>query len=73
MSGGDLRFIEIMKRLNEKGVVDLTVVTSWHGEDLCRGRDLKAVFKITTQEHEAGNVVLLYMKRIVSALSLILR
>ena len=70
MSGGDLRFIEIMKRLSEKGVVDLTVVTSRLGEDLCRGRDLNAVFKLTTQEREARNVVLLYMKRIVSALSL---
>lgn len=70
VSGGDLRFIEIMRRLNYMGTVDLTVVTSQHGEDFCRERDLNAVFKLTTRETKTGNVVLLYARRIISALSL---
>jgi len=70
LSGGDLRFIEIMKRLEEKRDMELTVVASRLGQDLCRERGLNAVFKVTTQEPEVGNVVLLYARRIFSALLL---
>jgi glycosyltransferase involved in cell wall biosynthesis len=70
VSGGDSRFIEIMKKLCEKGDVELTVVTSKLGKDFCRERGLNAVFRVTTQEHEVGNVVLLYARRILSALLL---
>lgn len=70
LSGGDLRFIEIMKRLTEKERIELTVVTSKLGRDLCIERDLNAVFKVTTQEHGAGNVVFLYARRIIHALFL---
>ncbi len=69
-SGGDVRFIEIMKRLEEKGDIDLTVVTSKLGKDFCTESDLNAVFKITTQEREIKNVVLLYARRIISTLFL---
>lgn len=73
LSGGDLRFVELMKRLEEKGDIELTVVTSKLGKDLCRERGLNAVFKVTTWEREVravGNVVLLFARRIISALSL---
>lgn len=57
-----------MKRLSKKVDLDLTVATSEAGYYLCRGRGLKAAFKITTQEYKTGNVALLYARRMLSAL-----
>ena len=70
VSGGDSRFVEITKRLNETGDMELTIVTSELGKDFCKERGLNAFFEVTTQEHEVGNVVLLYARRIFSALLL---
>jgi glycosyltransferase involved in cell wall biosynthesis len=70
LSGGVVRFVEVMKRLNKKSFVDLTIVTSLSGKNLCLERGLNAVFKLTTQEREAGNVVLMYIGRIVTVFSL---
>jgi glycosyltransferase involved in cell wall biosynthesis len=69
VAGGDIRFIEIMERLNKKGI-DLTVVTSLTGKELCVERRLNGTYKITTKERNPMNVFLLYFKRILSALSL---
>ena len=73
VSGGDIRFVEIMKRLEEKKDIELTIVTSRLGKDFCKERGLNAVFKVTTTESEARNVIPLYAKRILSALLLKLR
>jgi glycosyltransferase involved in cell wall biosynthesis len=70
LSGGDVRFMEVMKRLEKQGDIELTVVTSKLGKELCIKRGLNAVFKVTTQECKIGNVVLLYARRILSALLL---
>jgi glycosyltransferase involved in cell wall biosynthesis len=69
-SGGDSRFVEIIKRLNEIEDLELTIVTSKLGKDFCNERGLNAFFEVTTQEHEVGNIVLLYARRIFSALLL---
>lgn len=73
VSGGDARFIEIMKRLEEQRNIELTVVTSNLGKELCNQMNLNAVFRITTSDHEVGNVILLYIKRIIAALLLDLK
>jgi glycosyltransferase involved in cell wall biosynthesis len=70
VAGGDIRFIEIMERLNRKKRVSLIIVTSFAGKELCVRRKLKGIYVITTKEHSPGNVFVLYFKRIMSALSL---
>jgi glycosyltransferase involved in cell wall biosynthesis len=68
LSGGDLRFIEIMKRIKLQEDIELTIFTSMLGKDLVIKRNLNAVFRITTKEYKVGSVILLYAKRIISAL-----
>ena len=68
VSGGDSRFVEIMKRLCEKNAVNLTVVTSRMGKSFCKERELNAIFKVTTRENKVDSSVLLYLMRIVSSL-----
>jgi len=68
MSGGDLRFIEIAKRLNE---FDWTIFTSFLGEKACEDRGLNSHFFVTTNEKQFKYVLYTYIKRIVKALMLI--
>jgi glycosyltransferase involved in cell wall biosynthesis len=48
VTGGESRFVELMKRLCENGAIDLTVVTSSMGRNFCKERGLSAKFKIST-------------------------
>lgn len=76
-SGGDTRFVEIMKRLCKSGSLDLTVVTSEMGKNFCTGRGLNADFKITTRESKIENradvIILLFFNRILHSLKLSLK
>ena len=66
-SGGDVRFIEIMKRFTN---LDVTVITSKLGRQLCKAMGLYVNFKITTHENKVSNLILLYIKRITSVVKL---
>lgn len=68
MSGGDLRFIEIAKRLNK---FDWTIFTSFLGEKACEDRGLNSHFFVTTNEKQFKYVIYTYIKRVVKALMLI--
>lgn len=65
MSGGDVCFIEICKRLKDFNKI---IVTSALGEQLCRSKGLEAEFVITTREQEFKGVIWTYIKRILKAL-----
>jgi len=69
MSGGDIRFIEIAKRLMRKNV-EVWVVTSKLGKEMCEKYGLKAKYVITTTEDEIKSVTCTYLKRIIRALFL---
>jgi glycosyltransferase involved in cell wall biosynthesis len=74
VSGGDTRFLEIMKRLHSNGAADLVIVTPRLGEAFCRERGLNAKFSITSNEVKIENkvsaILPLFAKRILSALRL---
>lgn len=61
VSGGDIRFIEIAKRMKD---VNKLVITSQLGSLLCQKKGLDADYIITTNETEIKSVILLYLKRI---------
>lgn len=67
LSGGDIRFIEIAKRLNDYNKI---VVTSLLGKKLCESKGLTADYLITTKEQHFKNVVFTYINRILKALLL---
>lgn len=67
ISGGELRFIEIAKRMDGDEII---VVTSLMGKRLCESRGLKAKFLVTTREEGFEKVFFMYLKRIFEALSL---
>jgi len=66
VSGSDVRFIEIMKRIPKTRLV---VVTSSAGSELCVRRGLNAEFKITTNEKSLGNICYRYFLRTLRALA----
>lgn len=68
ISGGDLRFIEISKRIFPK---DLFIVTSYLGRKLCIENGLTAKYLITTKETNFKNIILTYIKRVPGALVLL--
>lgn len=65
-SGGDICFIEIVKRFQGH---DKVVVTSSLGKKLCESRGLKAKYLITTEENIFRNVIRIYVKRIIRAIN----
>ena len=66
ISGGDVWFIEVAKRLPT--TVDVTVVTSELGRETCLERGLdRARYRITTSESTVDDVYSLYLKRIRAA------
>ena len=60
-SGGDVAFIEILKRADD---ADITIITSKLGAQLCKARGLKAHFILTTHEDHFTNVIGTYIRRI---------
>ncbi len=70
LSGSDIRFVEVFKRITDVINTRLFVITSRLGKDLCEKKQLKATFKITSNEETFGNVFLIYAKRTFSALFL---
>ncbi|MDR0493678.1 MAG: glycosyltransferase family 4 protein [Nitrososphaerota archaeon] len=73
VSGADVRFVEVMKRLNEDRCLEITVVTSKLGKDFCRDRGLNSKTIVTTSESNVvfGDVILLYVRRLLSVFRLI--
>lgn len=70
VSGGEIRFIEIARRVDD---FDKIIVTSLLGKRLCEERELDAKYLITTREKNVKNVLLTYCKRIIRALRLKIR
>ncbi|WP_256546777.1 glycosyltransferase family 4 protein [Halobellus inordinatus] len=69
ITGGDVWFIEVLKRL--PATADLTVVTSALGRETCLERGLdRADYLITTSESEVNDIYSLYLKRIRAAIRL---
>ncbi len=64
ISGGDLRFIEIAKRVFPRGT---EVVTSLLGRQLCEKKGLQAEFQLTSREDVFSCLYLTYLKRIINA------
>jgi glycosyltransferase involved in cell wall biosynthesis len=67
LSGSDLRFIEIAKRITDKKT-QLIVVTSRLGKELCVKKGLKASFKVTSNENKFSHIILTYAMRIFSTI-----
>jgi len=67
MSGGDVRFIEIFKRIK---YIDKVIVTSLIGRRICEHNKLKAPFIITTKELQAKNILFTDFVRIIKTLFL---
>jgi len=65
MSGGDLHFIEVARRLEG---YEKVVITSLLGREACLNRELDAGFVITTREKRFANVYLIYSRRVLKAL-----
>ena len=70
VSGGDLRFIEIAKRIFPD---DILVVTSSLGKRLCIEKGLRANYFITTKEKKFKGIISTYLKRIYMAGRLLTR
>ncbi len=66
LSGGDIRFIEIFKRIKQS----ITVITPITGENFCRKKRLVAMYYQTTSETYPRHIVFTYIIRIFKALSL---
>lgn len=64
ISGGDIRFVEIAKRLNDFKKI---VVTSLLGKRFCQRKELHAKYIITTREMYASNIMQTYFQRIIRA------
>jgi glycosyltransferase involved in cell wall biosynthesis len=67
ISGGDVRFIEVFKRIK---CLDKIIVTSLVGKRICEHKNLNGTFVITTKELLASNIVFTYFVRVVKALFL---
>jgi len=71
ISGGDVHFIEVAKRLRD---FDKVVVTSLLGEKICKEEGLRANYLITTKERHSENlfrsIFFTYFKRVFKALTL---
>lgn len=67
ISGGDVRFIEILKRIKN---LDKVIITPLIGKRICEQNKIKANFILTTKEPYATNIVFTYLKRLIKALFL---
>lgn len=67
ISGGDQRFIEIFKRMNN---FSKFIITPLIGKEICERNKVRATFFITTREPRVTNVILTYFLRIMRVLSI---
>jgi len=65
ISGGDMAFIQIVRRINLGKKI---IITPKSGEKLCLNHNLKAQFMNTSMEKKHGNIPLTWLKRTFSAL-----
>jgi len=81
ISGGDVRFIEIAKRMQEREL-EIWVITSKQGKRVCEEYGLKAKYMLTTYEekmevkdvvYEVKDIVYTYFKRMIKTLLLKLK
>ena len=66
-SGGDIRFINIMKRLDK---VKKIIITSEMGKQIYQEFEIKAEYLTTTTENQVKNIIITYFKRIIAAIFL---
>lgn len=66
-SGGDMVFIEVLKRIPGYRKV---IITSLLGKELCTGYGLRGTYFITSNETEFKYVIWIYLKRILNAVLL---
>lgn len=71
LSGGDVRFIELLKILKEKFNFNISVITSLLGEKFSRARGLDANYILVTREKQVRTLPILYLARIVKAILLL--
>jgi len=64
ISGGDMAFIQIVRRLK---IPKKIIVTPKSGEKLCISHGLNADFKNTSYENKHGNIPLTWIKRLIRA------
>lgn len=67
VSGGDVRFIEIFKRIKN---FDKVIITPFIGRKICEKEKLDATYILTTKETRFKNIFFTYFARIVKALLL---
>ncbi len=70
MSGGDLWFMEVAKRWHE---VDLIIITSQLGKQMCLERGVNAIFEVTSTEDHFKGVALTYLLRTLRAIRFLWR
>ncbi|MEM3871150.1 MAG: glycosyltransferase [Nitrososphaeria archaeon] len=73
VSGGDIRFIEIAKRID----LNKVVFTSSLGKKLCKERGLHATYILTSKERylreSLGHILLAYLRRITQSLLILIK
>jgi glycosyltransferase involved in cell wall biosynthesis len=62
-----------MKRFSGKKDFELTIITSKIGKEFCKERGLNGIFRVTTHEKKIGDIILLYLRRIILAFSIDLK
>lgn len=67
VSGGDIRFIEVFKRIK---TIDKIIITPLIGKNVCKTKKLNATYIQTTSEVIFRNVAVIYLVRILKALFL---
>ncbi len=66
-SGGDVRFREIAKRINN---IEKIIITSKFGYDICKKEKIKAKYFLTSKEKTGKNIILSYLQRMLKSISL---
>lgn len=67
ISGGDIRFIEVFKRVKD---FDKVIITPFIGRKICEMKKLNATYFLTTNEEHFENIFFAYFRRIINALFL---
>jgi len=65
VSGGDIAFVEIVKRFRMQ---DKIIITPKSGEKICRSNNMEAEFKNTSFEMRHGNIPLIWFRRLFKTL-----
>jgi len=67
ISGGDIHFIEVFKRVKD---FDKVIISPLLGKKICETKKLNATYFLTTKEEHSENILFTYFRRIINALFL---